>query len=511
MHLYSNAAGMKAYFVVHPGADPNLIQLQFSGIDSLKVASNVLNLYLSGDVLALPVTATYQLDGGGNPDILTTPTVYHDDGNNVVSFDVGSYTSTEPLMIQIGAPMVPSPSAQDNLCWSTYYGDLFLDNTRSLATDDDGNLYFAGNTNSPLFPFASGTTVQPLFNGDDVFIIKIDPDAIPIWGSFLGGTQYEEVFDIALNSDKDVYITGFTTSSDFPILPTGNSSLSGQTDAIITKIKGSDGDYLWGRFLGGSDLEQGFSIEVDQFDHVIVAGFTRSYDFPITPKANAYNQPVNASVPLALEAFIVEFNPQHVPIWGTYFGGAQTDKIYKLRSNASNHLIVTGVTRTTTPASSNPNNLPCEAPAPGYFPDCIAPGSCGISGSPSTMPLPLYDADHNSTLDYFQPNMMGGTNDAFISRFCLENGMPTSIPTLASTEKKWAVYPNPTSRILHVHLAKNMGPVQAEIVNPVGQIVLSLRLSQVENEINLGGLAHGIYFVRLQVGATVWSQKFIYQ
>jgi len=110
--------------------------------------------------------------------------------------------------------------------------------------------------------------------------------------TFLGGSNGEECYSIAVDTNGNVFITGYTASSDFPTTPGAyDTSYNGFWDVFISKLNNNLDTLVASTFLGESDDEVGYSIAVDTDGNVFITGYTVSSDFPATPGAydTSYN------------------------------------------------------------------------------------------------------------------------------------------------------------------------------------------------------------------------------
>lgn len=130
----------------------------------------------------------------------------------------------------------------------------------------------------------------------------IDPALV--YTTYLGGGDFTGGEQISVDSSGSAYITGWTTSSDYPV--SGGSydtSLSGVTDAFITKLSPSGSDIVYSTFIGGSSGEVGSDIELDSQGNAFIVGSTYSGDFPTTP--GAFNETPSGSG----DVFTLKLNP----------------------------------------------------------------------------------------------------------------------------------------------------------------------------------------------------------
>ncbi len=186
----------------------------------------------------------------------------------------------------------------DALIYSTYLGGSNTDSSGAIAVDRRENAYVTGYTLSTDFP--TKNPFQKELKGPpesvSTFVTKLDRDGdAVVYSTYLGGTggTYAPGFGIAVDSRGHAYVTGHTSSADFPtknaFQKTLGDSYSG--DAFVTKFD-VDGDALvYSSFLGGTKYDIGNGIAVDANGNAYIAGFTESTDFPTK---NAFqNKPKN--------------------------------------------------------------------------------------------------------------------------------------------------------------------------------------------------------------------------
>ena len=178
------------------------------------------------------------------------------------------------------------------LRYSTYLGGSDYENSKGIAVDSHGVAYVTGDTASDDFPFMN--TLQELMIKDndeeenDIFVIKLSANGKKIlYSSSLGGSNYESVKDIAIDSTGAAYITGVTYSEDFPTLNPYQKILKGESDAFISKLSPNGKRLLYSTYLGGSSYDRGTGIAIDAQGIIYEVGETYSKNFP---KKNAYQK-----------------------------------------------------------------------------------------------------------------------------------------------------------------------------------------------------------------------------
>lgn len=328
LHVYSNASGVKLYYEVEPGANPNQIMLQVEGLDSLHVHPYYLELYQSNESFELPAAIAYQIDGEDENPIITpnwTPSFTQQNGDEVM-FNLGTYNTDLPLILQIGVPQFGYSANGDpikNLEWSTYYGGAVSKSTshEDIAVDRSGNLYTVGSTFSPVADASSGAFRDFIFAQSDIFIAKFEANTQKrIYGTYYGGNHLDLVPNITVNDTGNAIVAFQAQSDNLPLginHPGGAyvdpSHNTGTKDNFIVKISSNGRKVQWGTYYGGSGTETPLDIGFDTINkHIYVVGYV-SGEFPIEPKVDAYNS-LNGS------GFVIKFDQELDLDWATRYG-----------------------------------------------------------------------------------------------------------------------------------------------------------------------------------------------
>jgi beta-propeller repeat-containing protein len=233
------------------------------------------------------------------------------------------------------------------LVWGTYVeGNITPDRTVAygVAVDSSHNLYIAGQTFSADL---GGGAYKFLPNGGainlglsvgtycDGFIIKLSSDGTTYdMVSYVGGSGADLTTSVALDSAGNIYLSGETTSTDFPVTPSnvvqtqcgtdGNCNgapANPQPDAFAVAIHQSLSGYIYATYYGGSGVDDAFAITVDSSGDAFLTGQTTSQDFPL-----GSGTPYQGSLAGTQNAFVVELNPTATAATeATYFGGNGTD------------------------------------------------------------------------------------------------------------------------------------------------------------------------------------------
>ena len=195
--------------------------------------------------------------------------------------------------------------AGNALVYSTFFGGSGSESGVRVAVDAAGSAHVAGITSSGNFPLKNA--IQPLYyENSDAFVVKFTPDgADAVYSTFLGGFGTEGASGIALDAQGNTYVSGFTTSFDFPAVNSIQTYLSSDRDAFVTKITPDGQKLLYSTYLGGFGIDGAVGLTVTPAGVVFVTGFTTSGDFPI---ANAF-QAENAG---GQDAFIAKIDASDI-------------------------------------------------------------------------------------------------------------------------------------------------------------------------------------------------------
>lgn len=173
------------------------------------------------------------------------------------------------------------------LVYSTYLGGSGQDIGNGIAVDSSGNAYITGQTTSPNFP--TGSPLQPANNGSiDAFVAKLNASGSAlVYSTFIGGTSTDIAASIAIDNSGNAFITGNTFSTDFPVLNALHPTLTGGADAFITELNSSGSGFVYSTYLGGHSSDFGHSIAIDGSGNAYVTGSSFSPDFPTTNPVQA--------------------------------------------------------------------------------------------------------------------------------------------------------------------------------------------------------------------------------
>lgn len=197
--------------------------------------------------------------------------------------------------------------------YSHYLGGSAFDVGNQIAVDSTG-AYVVGITSSSDFPTTASAFQKSLGAGSGVsnaYIAKVNPTGTAlVFSTYLGGGGTDNALGVAIDGSQNVYITGSTTSNNFPTQSPFQGSLGGNSDAFVTELASSGASLVFSTYLGGHGEEDHFlaGIAVDGSKNIYVTGDTNSSDFPVT--GNAFKQKyTNSCSSPCRDAFVVKYSP----------------------------------------------------------------------------------------------------------------------------------------------------------------------------------------------------------
>jgi PKD repeat protein len=332
---YGNGKQMEYDFVVSPGADYSQIQIQYEGAEGLAVGDDGALVVTTkwGEIKEL-TPVVYQEVGGSRRQVSSEYVVQSD---HTFGFRLGQdYDRALPVVID---PV---------LVYSTYLGGSDGEVGRAIAVDGAGSAYVTGETSSANFP-----TLNPYQGtnrgGVDAFVTKLSSGGNSlVYSTFLGGTYDERGYGIAVDGSGAAYVTGQTRSTDFPTSNPYQGTNRGYADAFVVKLSSGGNSLAYSTYLGGSDDDWGWGIAVDASGAAYVAGSTASTDFPTL---NPY-QGTNRG---GWDVFVVKLSSSGGSlVYSTYLGGSNSDGVSGIDVDASGAAYVAGSTGSTDFPTLNP-------------------------------------------------------------------------------------------------------------------------------------------------------------
>jgi hypothetical protein len=260
-------------------------------------------------------------------------------------------------------------AAGSALVYSTYLGGNQDDFGTAIALDGAGEVFVTGYTQSTNFRTSSPFQAAS-GGGTDAFLTKFNAGGSAlVYSTYLGGTANDFGYGIALDNTGDAFVTGSTLSTNFPTQSPYQAAKSGNSDAFITKFNAGGSALVYSTYLGGTGPDTAAAIAVDVRGEAFVAGSTDSPNFPLA-------SPILSSPPAFLDAFVTKFNAAgSALVYSTYLGGASPPD----PSNAANGIAVDSAGDAFVAGYTNSINFPTASPYRGNLGGAMP---CGILGSP---------------------------------------------------------------------------------------------------------------------------------
>jgi hypothetical protein len=437
--LYSGRPRLLEYsFIVAPSADPESIAVAFtppsqsSGRRPPQFDTNGdLSLPIGLSAIQLRRPKVVQEVNGVLRDIAghyvaQAQSLASADGPQRFRLQVGAYDRAKPLIITAG------------LGYATYLGGHGADVGAGIAIDAAGHAYVTGSTLSPDFPTVPRRAPFREKETDDAFVAKLSPDGSTlIYATYFGGSGNDSGAGIAVDAQGSAYITGETSSDDFPTTPGafqphfGGGRDDFVSDAFVAKLSPQGSVLMYASYLGGSDGDSGAAIAIDAMGHAYVAGTTFSDDFPTS--TGALQTTFGGSF---TDGFVARIGADGTDlVYATYLGGSDEDACRGLAVDALGHAYVTGDTE----SADFPRPKVSQA-APGGGTDAfvvkLKPDGTSLlytvylgggdfdSGAAVVVDATsqVYVVGHTFSVDFpttpaaFQPGFGGGFVDAFVAK-----------------------------------------------------------------------------------------------
>jgi Beta-propeller repeat len=385
-HTNASTQELEYDFVVAPNADTGQVSLSFQGDQGISLDPHGdLVLSMTGGDLVQNAPVAYQEIGGVRHDVASRFMI---DANQKVHFAIGDYDHAYPLTID------------PTYVYSSYLGGSGTDVANAVAVNpvvQNGGerVVVVGAATSPSFR-PSDTNVAALnptlfpANGNftnAAFAIAIDPinNNKPAYFDYFGGNRVQVAAAVAVDSQNNAYITGYTTSDQgFPVTGGGGNTLQAwqqqhggkpaqpNLDAFALYLNPAGG-ITYGSYLGGAGDDAGYGIALDNNGSVFIAGATMSASFNINAVPDAT---FGGGMPGQTQmGFVTRLTAQGNATSLIYMGGSGgCDQLNAVVVGRSGNVYVTGIT--------NSNDL-LKGVKSGNAPFQSALGTSGGSGNGS--------------------------------------------------------------------------------------------------------------------------------
>lgn len=328
---------LKYDFVLSPGADISDIRLRYRGVSNVDVTpEGSLELEIGGAVLEEAKPYVYQSVEGREVEI---PGEYVVSEDGILTFDVDPVSRNAAIVIDPG------------LLWSSYLGGSDNEEGWGVCFDSLGNVVLVGRTTSDDFPGTTGVEIDTFSAGWDAYVTKFAStgDSL-IFSTFIGGDGTDGAYGVAVDPDSNIFVTGETSSEDFPTVLAAQSTKGTGKDIFLAKLT-DVGELLYSSFYGPAGQDQeAWDLALGSSGKVFVAGYTKA----------TVNSPPN---PL-----VVRFDPDEPPAHQysvAVAGGASgsvLDNAWGIEACDEDRVVITGETQSSDyPSTFVDNAVPSEA------------------------------------------------------------------------------------------------------------------------------------------------------
>jgi Beta-propeller repeat/Abnormal spindle-like microcephaly-assoc'd, ASPM-SPD-2-Hydin len=320
--------GRIRYHNVYPGIDMiyygNHRQLEYDFAISPGANPSQIQFQIKGaNGIYLEANGDLALDTGNGVLHFKNPTIYQESNGAHVPV-LGGYVIQDSSHVGFHLSSLDPTKAtviDPVLVYGTFLGGSGDDQASGIAVDASGNVYISGTTDSTDFPL--GVLGSLPAGSPHVFVAKLDATGSTLlYADYLGGNVYDYGYALAIDSAGEVYVTGTTASSNFPTTVNAyQGSYPGGFNGFLTEISADGSTLEYSTYLGGNGSDWPASIAIDSFNDILVAGSTTSTNFPV---ANAYQSSASANQggKFGTYGFLTKFSAGgSTLVYSTYFAG----------------------------------------------------------------------------------------------------------------------------------------------------------------------------------------------
>ena len=450
-------------------------------------------LYESGTGIATDADGNIYVTGSFN-----SPTVTF--GSTVINNSNTGYDTYDGFLAKY--------NSTGNLQWVFSAGGANDDFAKSIAVDDEGNVFVTGSFNSSSLTIGEIVlnNIDPTGETEDIFIVKVNSSGDVVWANKEGGTDKDFGTAIACDREGNSFVTGYFNSSaiafgTFPVVNSGN------WDLFLAKYD-PDGNVLWARGAVGSYVDRGTGITTDTSGNVCITGafYSASLTFGTIVIQNGGGS-VNGNI------FIAKYNGSGTPLWASNVGWVgEVQNVYysSICSDEANELYVTGwfASETMTIGSTVLTNTGAsDIFVAKYSPSGTVEWAKQVSGDggdyskgiATSLPGNVFVTGYfdGDALDFDGITL---TNSGYIDLFVadIETTMPNGIIDNSVDGKLFNCFPNPAKESFTLILSDKVNNAIVNIYDLQGRRLLYKELISEKNTIDLDMLAEGVYFVSVR-------------
>lgn len=323
---------LKVEYTVGAGADLREIRLRFDGEATVESDGSLRVRSATGEFRE-EKPFLYQEAPSGRTEV---PGGFVRTADGLISFRA-DYNHSKPLVID------------PTILISGYFGGTAEDNITAIAVNSNFNIIAAGWGNSIDLPASNGA--QSFSGGGvDAFVANFSPvGGQLVYCTYLGGSGDDRAFGVAVDAANNTYVTGWTSSVNFPFVGGVQSYLKSARNAFVAKLNPNGNGLVYSTYLGGSGVDVGNAIAVDSLGEAVVVGDTTSKNLPVT--AGVFQRTLAGGQ----DVFLARLTANGASLsFLTYFGGNSTDHSTVVKIDPTGPIVIGGGTYST--------NFPVLAP-----------------------------------------------------------------------------------------------------------------------------------------------------
>lgn len=245
-------------------------------------------------------------------------------------------SSIRKFLIVISALYSLTISAQPCLNYSTFFGQVQLDEIKGMCSDPQSNVYVIGNTYNTNLPVTAGAFQSTAKGNYESFIAKFDSCDNLIWCSYFGTSGSDNAEKIAYSSDNSIVFCGHTDGLDLDTTsgcfqPINN----GGNDCFLAKFSLA-GAPIWITYFGASGGDFAYDIGTDSLNNIVIGGTS------ISPTLYTTSTSFQQNLSGATDAFIARFNSKGMLKFSTFYGGTSSEDIHAIAIDKDCNIVGVG-------------------------------------------------------------------------------------------------------------------------------------------------------------------------
>jgi hypothetical protein len=390
-----------------------------------------------------------------------------------------------------------------HLVWQKTYGGINMDDPYCIDKTPDGGIVISGSENSPDSGYTAGSHVIPPVYPSDFWIIKLDSMGNLQWERCLGGYQGDTYGGGCIRVDSEGYIYGVSTSGSTDGDVTCHIGMPFHGSAWLVKLD-SDGNLLWDRCYGGTNLDIIYSIQVKS-DKLLMCGRSRSTDYDLPSNYGGY------------DAWILLTDTSGDIIYSRNYGSSVDDEFLDAKFLSDSKIIAAGDVKI---ADHDVNSIHYSSVglSDGWLVclDSIGNiiwekcyGGSNAEGLVSVFSLPSGGFILGSGTDSNDGDAAGSSASLNNTRIWLINLNAVVGINEFNPQNNFSVYPNPSSGIFQLK-TNNYSRKSLFVYDMLGNVIWQEQSnSKIETTIDISNYPKGIYFVKISQGDKITTQKIV--